>query len=276
MVKAGNGVRGQTYGMTSENITVRNARIDYSGGIGVGVEVGAGVRNVTYRDIIMNNSIYGIKVQSERMMGGFMEDIFFFNVTLLNMFRPFVFWLDYNHHFNGTSNTPKWKNVFLDNIVTDNTTNTWLMANYVASCSNVIGMCNNATVFPYCPSCIKEETTCECPSGNWYQSSANPCNCFNFVQTPKTWPMANADCQQQNPKATLASIDSAFQNNDFWKQNNNVWAWNNNDSSVYRNWRSGYPVGGSATYAELNKNDGKWTNIIGSVTGCYVCEIKNM
>jgi hypothetical protein len=28
--------------------------------------------------------------------------------------------------------------------------------------------------------------------------------------------MANADCQQQNPKATLASIDSAFQNNDFW------------------------------------------------------------
>jgi hypothetical protein len=110
-----------------------------------------------------------------------MEDIFFFNVTLLNVFRPFVFWLDYNHHVNGTSNTPKWKNVFLDNIVTDNTTNTWLMvgtpeswlqnlvlghinntnvqANYVASCSNVTGMCNNATVFPYCPSCIKEETS---------------------------------------------------------------------------------------------------------------------
>ena len=78
MVKAGKGVRGQTYGMTSENITIRNARIDYSGGIGVGVEVAAGVRNVTYRDIIMNNSIYGIKVQSERMMGGKAESNCYF------------------------------------------------------------------------------------------------------------------------------------------------------------------------------------------------------
>uniref|UniRef100_A0A914EAC4 Uncharacterized protein n=1 Tax=Acrobeloides nanus TaxID=290746 RepID=A0A914EAC4_9BILA len=181
MVKAGYGVPGQTYGRTSENITVRNARIDYSGGIGVGVEIAAGARNVTYRDIIMNNSIKGIKVQSERMMGGFIEDISFYNVTLLNMIHPFMFTLDYNHHVSGTSNTPKWKNVFLDNIVSDNSTYTWVMQgtpeswlqnlvlgrinitniqrDYVASCYNVTGMCNNATIIPYCPACIKEETS---------------------------------------------------------------------------------------------------------------------
>uniref|UniRef100_A0A914E066 Uncharacterized protein n=1 Tax=Acrobeloides nanus TaxID=290746 RepID=A0A914E066_9BILA len=107
-----------------------------------------------------------------------MEDIRFYNVTLLNVIHPFFFTLNYDRHINGTSNTPKWKNVYLDNIVTDNSTYTWVMqgnpeswlqnlvlghinntnvqTGYVASCYNVTGTCNNATVTPYCPSCIKK------------------------------------------------------------------------------------------------------------------------
>uniref|UniRef100_A0A914D6U0 Uncharacterized protein n=1 Tax=Acrobeloides nanus TaxID=290746 RepID=A0A914D6U0_9BILA len=106
-----------------------------------------------------------------------MEDIRFYNVTLLNVIHPFFFTLNYDHSINGTSNTPEWKNVYLDNIVTDNSTYTWVMQgtpenwlqnlvlghinntniqiDYVASCYNVTGTCNNATVIPYCPSCIK-------------------------------------------------------------------------------------------------------------------------
>ena len=41
-----------------------------SDGIGVGTEIGAGVRNVTYRDITINGSVRGINVQSERLMDG--------------------------------------------------------------------------------------------------------------------------------------------------------------------------------------------------------------
>uniref|UniRef100_A0A914DKH8 C-type lectin domain-containing protein n=1 Tax=Acrobeloides nanus TaxID=290746 RepID=A0A914DKH8_9BILA len=55
---------------------------------------------------------------------------------------------------------------------------------------------------------------CSCPSGAWYQSSVNPCNCYNFIKTPKDWTSANNDCQQQDPRSTLTSIDSAFENNE--------------------------------------------------------------
>uniref|UniRef100_A0A914D3T7 Uncharacterized protein n=1 Tax=Acrobeloides nanus TaxID=290746 RepID=A0A914D3T7_9BILA len=46
--------------------------------------------------------------------------------------------------------------------------------------------------------------SCSCPSGAWYQSTINPCNCYNFVKTPKDWKSANNDCQQQNSRSTLA------------------------------------------------------------------------
>lgn len=70
MVKAGLRENGLKYGRTSENITVRNVIVEMSDGIGVGVEIGAGVLNVTYQNVSVNGSVRGINVQSERLMGG--------------------------------------------------------------------------------------------------------------------------------------------------------------------------------------------------------------
>uniref|UniRef100_A0A914BXA5 C-type lectin domain-containing protein n=1 Tax=Acrobeloides nanus TaxID=290746 RepID=A0A914BXA5_9BILA len=121
----------------------------------------------------------------------------------------------------------------------------------------------------------------------------NPCNCYTFVQTPTDWATANRNCQQSNPKATLASIDSAFENSEILtsalnqtgcsqifigleEQSNNGWSWVNNDMSTYRNWRSGYPSSNSnQKCSQLNTNDGTWTNVDCASNGCYVCEIKN-
>uniref|UniRef100_A0A914C2F7 alpha-mannosidase n=1 Tax=Acrobeloides nanus TaxID=290746 RepID=A0A914C2F7_9BILA len=131
---------------------------------------------------------------------------------------------------------------------------------------------------------------CTC-SGSWYQSSINPCDCYNFVQTPTDWTSANNDCRKQNPRASLSSVDSAFENNELLsllqsktscsqafigmtQQTSNVWSWINNDTSPYRNWRTGYPSGNNQC-SQLNTNDGKWTNIDCTTQGCYVCEIKN-
>uniref|UniRef100_A0A914C5M9 Glucosylceramidase n=1 Tax=Acrobeloides nanus TaxID=290746 RepID=A0A914C5M9_9BILA len=55
----------------------------------------------------------------------------------------------------------------------------------------------------------------------------------------------------------------------------NSWSWINNDTSVYRNWRSGYPSSNSNNiYSQLNMADGKWTNIDGTAQACYVCEVR--
>uniref|UniRef100_A0A914CP22 Cellulase n=1 Tax=Acrobeloides nanus TaxID=290746 RepID=A0A914CP22_9BILA len=138
-----------------------------------------------------------------------------------------------------------------------------------------------------CPS------TCSCPSDNWYQSTVNPCNCYAFIQTPLNWNSANNACRQQNPKATLISIDSAFENNEILasgknqttctqffigleRDMSNTWYWSNNDTSKYFNWRASYPNSNSNDKcSQLNTNDGTWTNIDCATTGCYICEIKN-
>uniref|UniRef100_A0A914EJ27 C-type lectin domain-containing protein n=1 Tax=Acrobeloides nanus TaxID=290746 RepID=A0A914EJ27_9BILA len=151
---------------------------------------------------------------------------------------------------------------------------------YTTCCCNK-DLCNDASL-----------QTCSCPAGNWYQSTiTGSCKCYNFIQTPKDWQSSNNDCRQQNPKATLGSIDSAFENNEILnvlknqtscsqvfiglKQSSNSWSWINNDTSTYQNWRSGYPSSNSNNiYSQLNTADGKWTNIDGTAQGCYVCEIK--
>uniref|UniRef100_A0A914BZS5 C-type lectin domain-containing protein n=1 Tax=Acrobeloides nanus TaxID=290746 RepID=A0A914BZS5_9BILA len=133
-----------------------------------------------------------------------------------------------------------------------------------------------------------------CPSRAWYQSTINPNNCYNFVKSAKDWTSANNDCQQQDSRSTLTSIDSAFENNEvltngqsrtgctqffigLQEQLSNVWTWINNDTSAYRNWRSGYPdTNAKNKCSQLNSSDGRWTNIdCSTTTGCYVCEIKN-
>uniref|UniRef100_A0A914DN33 C-type lectin domain-containing protein n=1 Tax=Acrobeloides nanus TaxID=290746 RepID=A0A914DN33_9BILA len=111
--------------------------------------------------------------------------------------------------------------------------------------------------------------TCTCPSNEWFQSTLDPCNCLKFSKNPIDWNSANNDSSGENH--TNCSQFFIGLN----MQTTNQWTWINNDSSLYRNWRPGYPISdNNLKCSQLNANDGKWTNIDCSSIGCYICEIR--
>ena len=69
-MKAGNDEYGRKYGRTTENVMVRNLTVGYSNGFAVGAEMAAGVRNVTFKDSIINGSLHAILLKCMLGMGG--------------------------------------------------------------------------------------------------------------------------------------------------------------------------------------------------------------
>uniref|UniRef100_A0A914D545 Pectate lyase superfamily protein domain-containing protein n=1 Tax=Acrobeloides nanus TaxID=290746 RepID=A0A914D545_9BILA len=68
-VKSGKDYLGRTYGRTTENVLVRNFTVGTTAGLAIGSEMSAGIRNVTFKDIVMNGSAYGISMKSDRGRG---------------------------------------------------------------------------------------------------------------------------------------------------------------------------------------------------------------
>lgn len=59
-MKAGFDEYGRKYGRTTENVMVRNLTVGYSNGFAIGSEMAAGVRNVTFKDSVIDGAFHAI------------------------------------------------------------------------------------------------------------------------------------------------------------------------------------------------------------------------
>jgi len=84
-IKSGIDYCGRMYNKSSENILIENCVFGYGHGISIGSEMSGGVRNVTIRNCIANNTQNGARVKTQRGRGGIVEDIVFENITLFNL-----------------------------------------------------------------------------------------------------------------------------------------------------------------------------------------------
>lgn len=66
---------GRTYGRKTENVLVQNVVAGSSAGLAIGSEMSAGVRNVTFKNIIMNGSHDGLNIKSDRGRGGLLQNL---------------------------------------------------------------------------------------------------------------------------------------------------------------------------------------------------------
>ncbi len=83
-IKSGKDAEGRAAAMISENIHISNCRFESGFGVAVGSEMSGGVRNVTVRDCLFNNTFSIGSVKTCRGRGGVIEDILFENTELCN------------------------------------------------------------------------------------------------------------------------------------------------------------------------------------------------
>jgi polygalacturonase len=84
-VKSGRNRDGRRVGVQSENIIVRRCRMrDGHGGVTIGSEASGGVRNVFAENCVMDspNLERALRIKSNSVRGGFIENIFMRNVTI--------------------------------------------------------------------------------------------------------------------------------------------------------------------------------------------------
>ena len=69
-MKSGTNQWGRAYGRRTENVMVRNATFGYSYGLAIGTQMSAGIKNVTFHDIMLNGSFFMTNVKSTIGRGG--------------------------------------------------------------------------------------------------------------------------------------------------------------------------------------------------------------
>lgn len=84
-IKSGKDAEGRNAAMASENIHISDCRFESGFGVAIGSEMSGGVKNVTIRNCIFNNTFSIGSVKTCRGRGGVIEDILFENVELCNI-----------------------------------------------------------------------------------------------------------------------------------------------------------------------------------------------
>jgi polygalacturonase len=86
-VKAGLDWLGRTYGAPTQDVLVRNMTILSGNGFAIGSEMSAGIRNVTFEDVLVNCSAspckHGLYIKTMRGRGGTVEGVVARNVRVL-------------------------------------------------------------------------------------------------------------------------------------------------------------------------------------------------
>ena len=84
-LKAGRGMDGKLKGIPTENVVIRNCKVKRSvGGMTIGSETAAIIRNVYMYDCIMENPRCGFYFKSRRPRGGRGENMWFENIHIIN------------------------------------------------------------------------------------------------------------------------------------------------------------------------------------------------
>jgi polygalacturonase len=120
-IKSGRDADGRRVGIPSENIIVQNCKmIDGHGGVVMGSEISAGVRNVFVENCVMDspNLDRAIRLKSNSKRGGLIENVYVRNLDI-GQVKESVLIIDmfYNVYGGQSGNfIPRVENVFLENI----------------------------------------------------------------------------------------------------------------------------------------------------------------
>lgn len=124
-IKSGRDGDGRRVNIPSENIVVQNCKMyDGHGGVTIGSEISAGVRNVFVENCDMDSPELdrAIRLKSNTRRGGFVENLYVRNIRV-GQVKESVLGIDmhYNVHGNQTGNyKPRVENILMENITVKN------------------------------------------------------------------------------------------------------------------------------------------------------------
>lgn len=92
-LKAGRGMDGVQKARPTENVIIRHCYANHgAGGLTLGSETAAGIRNVYMNDVTIGQPKYGIYFKTRRPRGGGGENLWFENVRMLNPKTRAIYW----------------------------------------------------------------------------------------------------------------------------------------------------------------------------------------
>lgn len=92
-LKAGRGMDGVTKGRKTENVVIRHCYADNgAGGLTLGSETAAGIRNVWMDDVVIAQPKYGIYFKTRRPRGGGGENLWFSNIRMIHPKTRAIYW----------------------------------------------------------------------------------------------------------------------------------------------------------------------------------------
>ena len=120
-IKAGRDAEGRRVGITTENIIVRDCKmIDGHGGVVIGSEMSAGVKNVFAYNCYMDspNLDRAIRLKTNTKRGGFVDGLYVKNITVGQVKEALLhITMKYSVYGNQTGDfIPKIKNIYMENI----------------------------------------------------------------------------------------------------------------------------------------------------------------
>lgn len=85
-IKSGKDADGRKRGIPTENLIIKNCTVYHGhGGVTIGSEMSGGVKNVTVSGCTFIGTDVGIRFKSNRGRGGVVEDIFFTDISMINI-----------------------------------------------------------------------------------------------------------------------------------------------------------------------------------------------
>lgn len=132
-LKAGRGMDGVQKGRPTENVVIRHCFANNgAGGLTIGSETAAGIRNVYMYDVTIGKPQYGIYFKTRRPRGGGGENLWFENVRMLNPKKRAIYWdmlgspvyvgklAERYNSDNDPRLTPWFRNIHFKNLTIDN------------------------------------------------------------------------------------------------------------------------------------------------------------
>jgi hypothetical protein len=176
-VKSGINYFGRRFARPAKNILFRRNIIGTGHGITIGSETSGGVSNVTFEDIVMEDTGTGVRMKSERGRGGVVEDVTYRRIHMKEIAGQCIqVTLNYAKGLKPTNKTatPAFRNIVLEDIKCDKAETSYLLDGLAeqhvenltlrnvtmgaavgkeAACDNVECTCDALTI--PCPSCCK-------------------------------------------------------------------------------------------------------------------------
>jgi len=119
-IKSGRNNDGRRIGIPSENIVIKNCRMEEGhGGIVMGSEISGGVKNIFVENCEMNspNLDRAIRIKTNSVRGGFVENLYVRNITIGEVKEAVLKINFYYEEGDNGKHTPLAKNIILENII---------------------------------------------------------------------------------------------------------------------------------------------------------------